>query len=72
MDVTYGDLNWTWIILAGLSAGFMAYCLLNMFYSNFRRNADRIMWILIVLFLGPVGCVFYLIFRKRYVIPDEK
>jgi len=39
-------------------------CLINCIMSEFRSGANKMMWILLLLMVAPLGTILYLIFAK--------
>ncbi|MES2239513.1 MAG: PLD nuclease N-terminal domain-containing protein [Bacteroidota bacterium] len=64
-DFSYGLLIWQIILL--LSVIFWVYSLIDILRNSFRKN-DKLIWILIVLFVPILGSVLYLSIGKKQKI----
>lgn len=54
------------IILGGFAL--FIYVLIDVIKSEFTNNINKIIWLILVLFTGPIGIVLYLIIGKKQKI----
>lgn len=61
-----------WIIIVLFFSGFILFIpfitLIDIVKSNFKESNDKLIWVLIVLFLNLFGCLLYLIAGRQQKI----
>ncbi|MFA7070215.1 MAG: PLDc N-terminal domain-containing protein [Sulfurimonas sp.] len=60
----------TWAIALGLTI-YWVITLIDVAKSEFKEDSNKIVWLLVVLFLGPLGSVIYTIVGKKQKKPKE-
>lgn len=56
------------LIILILTVAILALCLytlIDVIKSEFENSSNKIIWILIILFLGPIGSIIYLSMGKK-------
>ncbi len=61
-DFSFGLFIWQALIL--IAIGLWIYCLINILKNKFEQN-DKIIWILVVVFLPLLGSFLYLLIGKN-------
>ncbi|MDD2887646.1 MAG: PLDc N-terminal domain-containing protein [Aliarcobacter sp.] len=57
-----------WLLLMGIVLGFFAlfiYALVDILKSEFENSINKVIWLLLIIFMGPIGVVLYLIIGKK-------
>lgn len=49
---------------------FVIYTLVDVIKSNFANDTNKIIWVLVILFLAPIGSVIYMISGKKQKIKN--
>ena len=71
-------LNWSMggpeviIIFLLISMFILPLALVEILTSKFQDSNDKVIWLLIVLFLGPIGAIFYAIMGRKKRVSLEK
>ncbi len=61
-DFSFGLLIWQFLILVAI--GLWIYCLIDILKSKFEQN-DKIVWVLVVIFLPILGSLLYLVIGRN-------
>ncbi len=51
--------------------GFVIYILVDILKSEFTNSINKLIWLILVLFTGPLGIVLYLIIGRKQKIKKE-
>jgi uncharacterized membrane protein YczE len=66
---TPGGFEWLFILAIVLgSIGLFIYVLVDIIKSEFTNNINKIIWLLLVIFLAPLGIVLYLLIGRKQKI----
>ena len=66
---TPGGFEWLFILAIVLgSIGLFIYVLVDIIKSEFTNNINKIIWLLLVIFLAPLGIVLYLLISRKQKI----
>ena len=66
---TPGGFEWLFILAIALgSIGLFIYVLVDIIKSEFTNNINKIIWLLLVIFLAPLGIVLYLLIGRKQKI----
>ena len=63
---TPGGFEWLFILAIVLgSIGFFIYVLVDILKSEFTNSINKVIWLLLLLFTGPLGIILYLLIGKK-------
>ena len=66
---TPGGFEWLFILaIVSGSIGLFIYVLVDIIKSEFTNNINKIIWLLLVIFLAPLGIVLYLLIGRKQKI----
>lgn len=61
-----GGVEWLFMMVIVLgSIGLFIYVLVDILKSEFTNNINKVIWLILVLFTGPLGIVLYLLIGKK-------
>jgi hypothetical protein len=62
----YGGFEW--LLMMGIILGFLVlfiYALVDVIKSEFENSTNKVIWLLLLLFAGPIGIILYFIIGKK-------
>lgn len=60
-----------WLFTVGIILGFFVlfiYSLIDVVKSEFENSINKIIWLLLILFMGPIGMLLYFIIGRKQKI----
>lgn len=57
-----------WLLTMGIVFGFLGlfiYVLVDVIKSEFENSINKVIWLLLIIFMGPIGIILYLIIGKK-------
>ncbi|MBY0540547.1 MAG: PLDc N-terminal domain-containing protein [Campylobacterales bacterium] len=61
-----GGFEWLFMMVIVLgSIGLFIYILVDILKSEFTNSINKVIWLILVLFTGPLGIVLYLLIGKK-------
>ena len=61
-----GGVEWLFMMVIVLgSIGLFIYILVDILKSEFTNSINKVIWLILVLFTGPLGIVLYLLIGKK-------
>ncbi|MDD4329771.1 MAG: PLDc N-terminal domain-containing protein [Aliarcobacter sp.] len=61
-----GGFEWLFMMVIVLgSIGLFIYVLVDILKSEFTNSINKVIWLILVLFTGPLGIVLYLLIGKK-------
>ncbi len=61
-----GGVEWLFMMVIVLgSIGLFIYVLVDILKSEFTNSINKVIWLILVLFTGPLGIVLYLLIGKK-------
>jgi H+/Cl- antiporter ClcA len=57
-----------WLLIMGIMLGFLGlfiYALVDVIKSEFENSINKVIWLLLLLFTGPIGIILYFIIGKK-------
>lgn len=61
-----GGVEWLFMMVIVLgSIGLFIYVLVDILKSEFTNSINKVIWLVLVLFTGPLGIVLYLLIGKK-------
>ncbi len=57
------------IIMLGILAIFI-YAIVDVIKSEFENSINKVIWLLLILFLGPIGIILYFIIGRKQKIKN--
>ena len=62
----FGGVEWLFMMVIVLgSIGLFIYVLVDILKSEFTNSINKVIWLILVLFTGPLGIVLYLLIGKK-------
>lgn len=64
-----GGVEWLFMMVIILgSIGLFIYVLIDILKSEFTNSINKVIWLILILFTGPLGIVLYLLIGKKQKI----
>lgn len=68
-----GGVEWLFMMVIVLgSIGLFIYVLVDILKSEFTNSINKVIWLILVLFTGPLGIVLYLLIGKKQRIKKQR